>query len=200
MAVEVGQRAPSFRLPSGQGREIGPEDYRGRQSLIVWFTKGMACPFCRTQMSLLARGYERIKALGAEILQVSPTKPERARFYAKNFPIPFPYLCDPDYRIRRQWGLDVRSHSLAWYARAFMGARKMEVPKAEIGNPSPTLAEMPSVFHDSDMGLFILDRGGVVRYKLAGSYMGEQGLRQLPSIDELVRELERCGTPPARPA
>lgn len=199
MTVEIGQRAPAFCLPSGQGREIGPEDYRGRQSLIVWFTKGMACPFCRTQMSLLARGYARLKALGAEILQVSPTKPERARFYAQNFPIPFPYLCDPGYRVHHEWGLDVRSHTLAWYARTLYGATKMTMPQAEIGNPSPTLAEMPKNLHDSDMGLFILDREGIVRYKLAGAYMDGQAARELPGIDEIVRELERCGPPPARP-
>ena len=51
----------------------------------MWFTKGMACPFCRTQMSQLARGYAQIKALGAEVLQVTPTRPERARFFAKNY-------------------------------------------------------------------------------------------------------------------
>jgi peroxiredoxin len=199
MTVEIGQRAPSFHLPSGQGREIGPEDYRGRQSLIVWFTKGMACPFCRSQMSLLARGYARIKALGAEILQVSPTKPERGRFYAQNFPIPFPYLCDPEYRVHHEWGLDVRSHTLAWYARAVYGAMTTTPPKAEIGNPSPTLAELPTNLHDNDMGLFILDREGIVRFKLAGSYAGAQGVRELPSIEELAREVARCGNPPARP-
>ena len=43
----------------------------------------------------------------------------------------------------------------------------------------------------------MLDRTGVVRYTLSGSYMGAQGPRQLPSIEEIVRELEQCdpGTP-----
>ena len=39
-------------------RDRAREDYRGRSHLVVWFTKGMACPFCRTQMSQLARGYQ----------------------------------------------------------------------------------------------------------------------------------------------
>jgi peroxiredoxin len=199
VAVEIGQRAPSFRLPSGQAREIGTEDYRGRQNLIVWFTKGMMCPFCRSQMTLLARGYARIKALGAEILQVSPTKPERARFYAQNFPIPFPYLCDPEYRVHGEWGLSVRSHSPLWYAQTFMKMSKVPAPPAaDVGDPKRTLGEMPALMHDNDMGFFVLDREGIVRYKLAGAYMGEQGLHEPPSIDEIVRELERCGNPSAR--
>lgn len=193
--VEIGQRAPDFRLPSGHGGEVGPADYRGRSSLIVWFTKGMACPFCRTQMSQLARGYPQIKALGAEVLQVTPTRPERARFFAKNFTIPFPYLCDPDYRVHRQWGVGVRSHSLAWYAKMFHAASKMpHDPPAEIGNPKSTLRELPRMLDDSDMGFFVLDRDGVVRYTLSGSYVHGQGSRKIPTMDEITRELQRFGS------
>ena len=94
--VEVGQQAPSFRLVSGHGGEVSPTDYRGKSNLVIWFTKGMACPFCRTQMSQLARGMGRLKAAGAEVIQVTPTRPERARFYVQNFRVPFPYLCDPE--------------------------------------------------------------------------------------------------------
>jgi len=199
MAVlEIGQRAPDFRLPSGKGGEVGPADYRGRSSLIVWFTKGMACPFCRTQMSQLARGYPQIKALGAEVLQVTPTTPERARFFAKNFSIPFQYLCDPDYEVHRQWGVDVRSHSLAWYAKMFHAASKLEMPPpTEIGNPKSTLRELPQMLADSDMGFFVLDRDGIVRYTLSGSYIDGHGSRQIPTMEEITRELVRWGSPSA---
>jgi len=194
--IEVGQPAPSFRLPAGHGAEIGTEDYRGRRLLIVWFTKGMACPFCRTQMSQLARGYPQLQAAGAEVLQVTPTPPPRARFYAQNFPIPFPYLCDPDYAVHRAWGLGVRSHSLAWYAKTFYAASKApQPPPAEIGEVKMPLRELPALLHDSDMGLFVVDREGVVRYKHASAYMTEHGLNTIPSVDELVRELERCASP-----
>ena len=197
--MRIGETPPTFTLPSGQGGDIGLADYRGRKNLVIWFTKGMACAFCRTQMSQLARGYERIKALNAEIVEVTPTKPDRARFYVKNFPIPFPYLCDPDYRVFKDWGLDVRSHSPLWYAKMAVGAARMEKPKSDLGEPSVTLPEMAQLFHDNDMGFFVLDRAGVVRYTLSGSYMAMHGPRQLPSIDEIVQELEQCdrGTPGA---
>ena len=115
--IEVGQRAPSFRLPSGQGPERGLDEFRGRSHVIVWFTKGMGCPFCRSQMSQLARGYERIRSLGADVLQITPTTPGRAAFYVRNFTLPFVYLCDPDYSVHRQWGVAGRAHSPGWYAQ-----------------------------------------------------------------------------------
>jgi peroxiredoxin len=104
MAVVVGTLAPSFRLPSGQGPEIGLEDYRARSHALVWFTKGIACPFCRRQMVQMGKLYPRLRELGAEVLLVAPTRPEQARLYMRRFPVPYPYLCDPGYQVRRAWG------------------------------------------------------------------------------------------------
>ena len=190
--VEVGRQAPTFRLPAGQGGEIGPADYRGRSNLVVWFTKGMACPFCRTQMSQFARSLGRLKAAGTEVIQITPTKLDRARFYVKNFPIPFPYLCDPDLTVHREWGLGVRSHSLLWYLQKFQAGSKMTMPEAEIGNPKTPLTELPALFRDTDMGLFVLDRQGVVRYRNTGAYVNEQGHRAIPSMDEILRPLQEA--------
>jgi len=73
--LSTGEAMPSFRLPSGQGAEVSSEDYRGRNNLIVWFTKGMACPFCRQHMSQLVRGYPEFQKRDAEILEITTSKP-----------------------------------------------------------------------------------------------------------------------------
>jgi peroxiredoxin len=192
--VEVGQQAPAFRLPAGQGGEIGPADYRGRSNLVVWFTKGMACPFCRSQMSLFARGMDRLKAAGTEVIQVTPTKPERARFYVQNFKIPFPYLCDPDMSVHHVWGLGMRSHSLLWYLQKFQAGGKMMPPPSEVGDPKTLLTEFPVVLRDTDSGVFVVDREGIVRYRNTGAYMSEQGLRAMPSLDEILKPLQEART------
>ena len=38
---EVGTPAPTFRLPTAQGREIAIEDYRGVKNLVLWVSKGL---------------------------------------------------------------------------------------------------------------------------------------------------------------
>ena len=197
--LSIGEVAPSFRLPSGQGADIGPEDYRGRSNLIVWFTKGMACSFCRSHMSQIARGYPRFREMKAEVLEVTPTKPDRAKMYVSHFRIPFPYLCDPQFEVSRAWGLDKRSHSIGWYAKGFMQMKRTPKPPNDFGDFEPTLREVPGLASDTDMGFFILDRNGVVRYSLSGSYVAEQGVRQIPTNEEIVRELQRCeeGADPA---
>jgi len=190
--VEVGQLAPSFRLPSGQGPEVGPQDYRGRQNVVVWFTKGIGCPFCRRHMTQLVHAYSSFTALNAEILEVTSTPTDRARFYVSNYRIPFPYLCDPDYRVRRAWGLEKRSHSLAWYAVRLYEGTKSVIPPSDFGDRPPPLGEFPSALADVDMGFYILDKNGVVRYSLAGSYIVDGAARQIPSNEEIVRALTLC--------
>jgi peroxiredoxin len=188
----IGERARSFRLPSAQGGEVGLDDFENRRAVVVWFTKGMACPFCRQQMSQLARAYPRIKERGGEVLEVTSSAPARAQFYARQFKLPFPYLCDPDYRVRAEWGLAKRPHGLGYYAKTLMAGMKAPPPPNDFGSFKPALGEFPQVLADDDMGVFIVDRAGVVRYALAGAYFSDAGPHAIPGPDEILRELERC--------
>jgi len=202
--VAVGMSAPDFRLPAGRGGEIALSDYRGRAHVIVWFTKGMACAFCRQHMGQLTRLYPRIRALGAEVLEIAPTPLARARFYAERFGIPFPYLSDVDFAARRAWGLGVRGQSLLGYGRALaMYVRSAKPVTTEYESPpSATVREMPGLLTDDDMGFFVVDREGVVRYALAGSAAlldasrrQFQGMRGIPGNDEILRALDACAAP-----
>jgi hypothetical protein len=157
----------------------------------------MGCPFCRQHMTQLVRGYPSFQALNAEVLEVTLTSPERARFYVSQFNIPFPYLCDPTRLVRRSWGLERRSHSPAWYAKAFYAGMTVDPPPSDFGKIEPSMGELPSLVADDDMGFYILDKSGVVRYALAGTYNDGNAARHIPSNEQIVRELKLCETAPA---
>jgi len=196
--LEIGDPLPSFRLPSAQGAELGPEDYRGRSNLILFFAKGMGCGFCRQKMSQLGLGAPRFRSLDAEILMVAPTTLGRGRFYARNFPLPFPYLCDPDYRVFALYGMPLRPRSLLEKAQVLVVAARMPQPEVtELGKVRRTLPELSRALNDDDLGFFIADKAGVVRYASAGPYVEVQGgapvgFRPIPSNDEIADVLEAC--------
>ena len=192
--IAVGEPAPSFRLPTAQGAEIGLEDFRGQKNVIVWFTKGMACPFCRSQMSQLARAYADIQKLDGELLLVSLSGVPRARLYAQKFKLPFPYLCDPDHRVHRQWGLGVREHGIGYYVRTYIQGGMAPKPPNDIGDFFPPIDETRNLVADDDMGFFIVDKRGTVRYSLARPYGESLGDRPLPSNEEVLLELGKCQT------
>ena len=196
MHTMVGQRAPAFRLPAAQAGEAGLEDFRGR-NLILFFAKGMACGFCRQNMSQLARGVTRFRELDTEILQIAPTPVERGRFYARNFTLPFLYLCDPDYETYAAYGLGARRPPLKARLQALYAGLTTPTPENDWGEIKPSLREMPKLTTDDDMGFFIVNGEGVIRYARSGSYVMMEGgkptgVRPIPSNEEIVRELERC--------
>jgi peroxiredoxin len=194
--IVVGQLAPSFQLPSAQGPTVGLEEFRGQKNVVVWFTKGMACPFCRSQMSQLARAYPQLQQVGAEVLEITLSSVRHARLYAARFHLPFPYLCDPDYRVRTEWLLTDRRHSPAWYASLLLRSSKPEPPSSDFGEVKVSASEILTSLYDDDMGFFIVDKQGMVRYALAGRYEDFETLRgrALPNNDEITRELQELGS------
>ena len=69
---------------------------------------------------------------------------------------------------------------------------KIEPPPNDFGKVQPSFGELPAMLADEDMGFFILDKNGVVRYSLAGAYFVAGAARQIPSNEEIVRELTLC--------
>lgn len=194
MTVAIGEKAPAFRLPSAQGPDVALADYLGRKNVIVWFTKGMACIFCRQHMTQLARLYPEIAKRDTEVLQVTPTTVDRARVYASKYRLPFPYLCDPDDVVRRAWHVDVRRRGPMWYAGGMIAGLTVPKPTTDFGPAEPSLAEFPKLLRDEDMGFFVVDRHGVVRYAYSGAYITKTeqgvGIRPIPANEEILKEID----------
>src|SRR5262245_24955177 len=94
--LPVGQQAPDFHLNSAQGMEVSLQEYHGKRHIILWFSRGLFCPFCRRYMAQLRLGYPEVQAHDAEILQITCSTPDEARLYFQQYQLAFPYLCDPE--------------------------------------------------------------------------------------------------------
>ena len=192
-----------FHLPSAQGPSVALEEFRGRSNVVVWFTKGFGCPFCRQQMSQLLRGYPEFRRLNTEILEVTPTDPARGQIYAKHFSLPFPYLCDPRDETRRAYGLAARQRPPQWYLTKLL--RKLQSdplpaddfgPSGRLGTPigvRSSFRELRRIMADDDTGFFVIDKDGVVRHAKVGAYRDAGGLGQfwrLPTTAEMIEVLQ----------
>jgi peroxiredoxin len=208
IGLGVGERAPSFRLPSAQGPIVALDDVRARASVILWFTKGFACPFCRQQMSHLLRSLPRFRELDGEAITITRTPLARAQMYARHFPLAMPYLSDSDGAVRRAYRLDVRPKPVTWYVRKLLRLRHAVYPPSDfgpsgrLGNPArvrTTPRELVATFADEDTALFVVDKAGIVRFAKAGGMRADGGLGavwQLPSIDEIVGVLREVSPSP----
>ena len=68
-----GTKAPDFRLPAASGGHVALADYAGQRSVLLWFSKGLHCPFCRRNMARLSQAVARFAERDAEILQIRET-------------------------------------------------------------------------------------------------------------------------------
>ena len=183
----VGRAAPEFRLASAQGGEVGPQDFRGAKRVVLWFSKGLFCPFCRRNMAQLGLRYPEIQALQAEILQVTHNTLDEARGYLKHYPMKFPYLCDAERTAHDRYGVELGSINLGGFLASGAAVMADFVLKGET-TPAPIPYFKRYAGRDTAQAVFIVDREGVVR---AEHRLGPNA--PLPSASELVSELGKLG-------
>lgn len=92
--IEVDLRAPDFLLPANTGENIALSDYRGKQPVVLFFTREFTCPQCRMHARQLAAQYDEIRARGAEVVVLGAGTAGDARRYAERLELPYPVLGD----------------------------------------------------------------------------------------------------------
>jgi peroxiredoxin len=181
----IGRPAPDFRLAAAQGGELGPQDFRGSKRVVLWFSKGLFCPFCRRNMAQLALRYPEIQALGAEVLQVTHNTADEARGYLKHYPIKFPYLCDAERAAHDRYAVEQTGVSVGGFLASGAAVVADLVTKGET-TPAPIPFITRYAGKDANQAVFVLDREGVVR---AERRLGPNA--PLPSAAELISELQK---------
>lgn len=101
----VGEIAPNFNLKTIQGTSIQLSDFVGDKRVLLWFSRGFTCPYCRGYMDMVIEGYEDIKQGNIEIIQISPNLLQSAiKFFGDHAP-PYPMVFDPDKRLFANYGI-----------------------------------------------------------------------------------------------
>jgi peroxiredoxin len=178
-------RAPLFVLPSADGGEVALSDYLQTGPVAVWFSGGLACPICRRHRARLSLSYPSIRAMKAELLEITPTPADHASMYFSHYPVSFPYLCDPKRRVWEQYGL--RPGRLG--SLHLLGVLLLDAigPKTVVHDwlSGPHFQGTPEEYRNigNEYGFFLIDRTGEIRQADAGPYMG------LPANVEIERRL-----------
>ena len=103
MTIDVGDRAPAFRLTSDDGAKVALGDFKGRK-LVVYFYPKAFTPGCTTQACDLRDDYDRFIAAGYAVVGISPDAPDKLARFRKEYHLPFPLLADPDHAVAAAYG------------------------------------------------------------------------------------------------
>jgi peroxiredoxin Q/BCP len=101
--LEPGDPGPPFALPDQQGNTVRLEDLRGRK-VLVYFYPEADTPGCTTQSCDLRDHRQDLAGIGAEVVGISPDRPEAQLAFDRKYDLGFPLLSDPDHSVAEAWG------------------------------------------------------------------------------------------------
>src|SRR2546425_10745223 len=169
----IGERAPLFSLPSVRGPVVDLASYRERRNVIVWFSRGFTCPFCRIYTDGIRSNYEELQSAETEVIQVAPNLLESARRYFGPSPLPFPFVCDPDKRLFAVYGLGDRGAleatrtAVVSFAHAFTHGDSGNQTRGaffDVMNRNFVRRLHHHAMTAHEQGMFLIDKEGVIRH------------------------------------
>jgi len=104
-AIDVGQQAPKFTLPSAQGQHVSLTELCAKGPVVVTFYRGDWCPYCNLQLRALQSVLDDIHAAGAELVAISPQVPDDSLSESEISQLAFNVLSDQDAQVAASYGV-----------------------------------------------------------------------------------------------
>src|SRR5688500_18146433 len=114
--VQVGKKAPSFKLPSSEGSDVSLSSLEGK-FVVLYFYPRDSTPGCTIEAEAFRDAMPRLKKLGAVVLGVSKDSLASHCKFRDKFKLNFPLLTDADGAVMEKYG--------AWGEKVLYG-KKME--------------------------------------------------------------------------
>lgn len=103
--LQPGRTAPDFALPNADGEIVRSTELRGRGPLVVKFYRGSWCSYCNVEVRALMEVLGEIRALGGDMVAITPELPDEAAKMTAKHGLAFEVLSDVGNRVARQYGL-----------------------------------------------------------------------------------------------
>jgi peroxiredoxin len=107
-ALKVGDQAPSFELPDGDGMVWRSEELLRSGPLVIVFYRGRWCAYCNTQLAALQEVHKQVADAGASLVAISPQTEKHSYMTRDMHKLRFPVLSDAGNQVARKFGLAYR--------------------------------------------------------------------------------------------
>ena len=104
MALQVGDRAPAFKLKNQDGEEVKLADFKG-EKVVLYFYPQDNTPTCTTQACNIRDNYQSLLKKGYKVLGISPDDQKSHLRFIKKYQLPFPLLSDIDHEMVNAYGV-----------------------------------------------------------------------------------------------
>jgi peroxiredoxin Q/BCP len=104
-AVGVGDPAPDFTLPAGNGGTVNLSQYRGEKVVVLFFYPSDDSFGCTREACAFRDAFEDFVAAGAEVIGVSSDSADSHERFARRHALPFRLVADVDGELRSSFGV-----------------------------------------------------------------------------------------------
>lgn len=149
--LDVGDKAPDFTLPNAFGESVSLYEQLETGPVVLVFYRGAWCPYCNLQLHTLRESLPAIEGEGAQLITVTPQKPDKSLEQVKEDDYPFEILSDLDSSVMKAYNLyfEVPMELVDVYRRNF------GLDLADYNGDGRYVLPVPATY--------IIDREGVIR-------------------------------------
>lgn len=102
--LNVGDKAPGFKLLDQNGKNHKVGDYKG-QKLLLYFYPKADTPGCTTQSCEVQAALPDFKKMSVAVLGISPDAPAIQKKFADKYKLTFPLLADEEHTVANNYGV-----------------------------------------------------------------------------------------------
>jgi peroxiredoxin len=151
-ALKVNDSTPDFSLPDAFGHEISLRTLLGTGPVVISFYRGEWCPFCNLELRALEQALPEIIKFGANLIAISPEKPDHGIVLTEKNKLTFPVLSDFRNAVARQFGIVFR-----------VGDKVQDLSRNVFRNDL-ALRNGEDSYELPVPATFVIDGGGIVRF------------------------------------
>jgi len=151
----INSKAPDFRLPDQNGKEVSLKELRKKGNVVVVFYRGSWCPYCSRYVKRLQDSLQFIQAKGADVVVITPQAKEGIDSAVRRTGATFPIIHDEDMKL----------------AKGYRVAYKVEertVARYKNSNPSIDLLKTNNQVKDAYLpipAVYVVNTDGSVIYR-----------------------------------
>ena len=118
--LEVGKKAPAFKLKNQDGKVISLIDLKGKKVVLYFYPKDDT-PGCTKEASAFRDEFPKFGGLNAVILGVSPDSAESHQKFIAKYKLPFDLLSDESKEVLEKYEVWKEKNN---YGKKYMGVER----------------------------------------------------------------------------
>ncbi|MBN1653221.1 MAG: thioredoxin-dependent thiol peroxidase [Deltaproteobacteria bacterium] len=116
--LEIGQKAPDFRLLDQNDKRVRLADFKGRK-LLLYFYPRADTPGCTKQSCSVSEALPKLSGLKIHAVGISPDEPKSLKKFDEKYGLNFPLLSDADHAVADAYGV--------WGTKTSFGQQKQGI-------------------------------------------------------------------------